>query len=172
MLAAALLLRDDPLAAARLAGKGGSRSSPSDDTARVVPWANALTFLLGACVLGTNGEGLLDSAVGLAVRGSLARGNTQLAIANQTAVLVSMVSVSCDCASETLSLSACIARTACTGPRPRLGDRSHARLGGSAWICLHSAVVAGAARPHCGAITRLADGGYSWRNRGWPVCFR
>lgn len=51
----------------------------------------AALFLLGACVLGTNGEAMLDSAVGLTVRQSLVRGNNELALANQTAVLASMV---------------------------------------------------------------------------------
>ena len=50
----------------------------------------AMLFLLGACVLGTNGEAMLDSAVGLTVRQSLVRGNNELALANQTAVLASM----------------------------------------------------------------------------------
>jgi hypothetical protein len=66
-------------------------TGPGSAPAHRVSWGSAALFFLGACVLGTNGEGLLDSAVGLAVRGSLARGNSQLAVANQVAVLTSML---------------------------------------------------------------------------------
>lgn len=73
--------------------KSASRRDENDGgavPARVsVP--EAALFLLGACVLGTNGEAMLDSAVGLTVRQSLVRGNNELALANQTAVLASMV---------------------------------------------------------------------------------
>lgn len=63
----------------------------SDAIPARVSVAKATIFLMGACVLGTNGEAMLDSAVGLAVRQSLVRGNSELALANQTAVLASMV---------------------------------------------------------------------------------
>ena len=57
----------------------------------MVTWSQAGYFILGGCLIGTNGEGLLDSAVGLTVRRSLASGKSGLAIANQMAVLLSML---------------------------------------------------------------------------------
>lgn len=69
---------------------GGGSGTGGDVPARV-SWPRALLFLLGACLLGTNGEAMLDSAVGLTVRQSLVRGKSGLALANQTAVLLSML---------------------------------------------------------------------------------
>ena len=69
----------------------GRKETPDSDAVPArVSAARAMLFLLGACVLGTNGEAMLDSAVGLTVRQSLVRGNNELALANQTAVLASM----------------------------------------------------------------------------------
>lgn len=53
---AGLLLRDPT--GALFPGSNGSERSNSHR----LPWGSAATFLLGACVLGTNGEALLDSA--------------------------------------------------------------------------------------------------------------
>jgi hypothetical protein len=49
----------------------------------------AAGFLLGACALGTNGEALLDMWINLKIRGSLAKGDPALAVANQAAILLS-----------------------------------------------------------------------------------
>ena len=82
MAPAVLLLRPAPTT------HGGSGSSPLPTR---VTWQRALLFIAGACVLGTNGEAVLDSAVGLTVRNSLVKGNATLALANQSAVLASML---------------------------------------------------------------------------------
>ena len=71
--------------------RSGKAAAASGSVPARVSMARALLFLLGACVLGTNGEAMLDSAVGLTVRQSLVRGKSELALANQTAVLVSML---------------------------------------------------------------------------------
>jgi hypothetical protein len=57
-----------------------SSSSPSSAVEAApplrIPLGRALLFAVCACVFGTNGEGLLDSAVGLTVRRSLAGGKS------------------------------------------------------------------------------------------------
>ena len=82
--AAVLLLRPAPVPTSG----GNTNSSPL--SARVT-WQRALLFIVGACILGTNGEAVLDSAVGMTVRNSLIKGNATLALANQSAVLASML---------------------------------------------------------------------------------
>ena len=50
----------------------------------------AAPFLFFACFVGTHAEALNDMHIGLKIRGSLSRGQSQLAISEKTAIIVSM----------------------------------------------------------------------------------
>eukprot|EP01051_Picozoa_sp_SAG22_P019629 SAG22_NODE_3684_length_1579_cov_4.554730_2_plen_300_part_00 len=91
LLAAALLLCR-PAAEGEAGAAAGDTTTTTTTTPARVPAGRAAAFLFAACVLGTNGEALLDTAVGLTVRNSLVKDkSSSLALANQAAVLGSML---------------------------------------------------------------------------------
>ncbi len=69
----------------------GNSSSSSSKPALYVGWLSAASFFFHGCLIGTVGESLIDMAVTLALRNHLRNGRGDLGVANQSAVILSML---------------------------------------------------------------------------------